>query len=44
MLKDDLLKKEREPEREKLIRKYIPNYHPSSSQFVTAPNKLSWSM
>lgn len=44
MLKDDLLKKEREQEREKLIRKYIPNYHPSSSRFVTAPNKLSWSM
>jgi len=44
MLKDDLLKKEREQERGKLIRKYIPNYHPSSSRFVTAPNKLSWSM
>lgn len=44
MLKDDLLKKESEQEREKLIRKYIPNYHPSSSRFVTAPNKLSWSM
>lgn len=44
MLRDDLLKKEREQGREKLIRKYIPNYHPFSSRFVTAPNKLSWSM